>query len=136
MNSFNKVILVGNLTRDPEVKYLPRGTACASFGLAVNKKYMDEGQPKEVVSFFDVVVYGKPAENCGKYIGKGSGVLIEGELRQRRWESDGKKHSKIEVVAAQVNFMTRRNSDAGTVPPGVREAFPDSAPVDEGDIPF
>ncbi len=110
MVSFNKVILMGNLTKDPEVRYLPSGTAVVNFGLAVNRKYKQGDEVKEEVCFVDVVVFGKQAENCGKYLSKGQGVIIDGRLSQRRWEGeDGQKKSKHEVVAESIRFLPKRS---------------------------
>jgi single-strand DNA-binding protein len=134
MTSFNKVILMGNLTRDPEVRYTPNGIAVASFSLAVNRKYKQGEETKEEVSYIDIVVFGKTAENCGQYIGKGDSVLIDGRLQQRRWDDKetGQKRNKIEVVAQSVNFMPKRNKNGQPDAP-----VPDDAPpVDEGEIPF
>src|SRR5208283_3270164 len=101
MTSFNKVILLGNLTRDPEIKNTPSGATVASFGLAVNRKYKQGEETKEEVSFFDIVVFGKQANNCGQYLHKGDSVMIDGRLQQRRWDDkeSGQKRSKIDVVA-------------------------------------
>lgn len=138
MTSFNKVILMGNLTRDPEVRYTPNGIAVASFAIAVNRKYKQGEELKDEVSYIDIVVFGKQAENCGQYINKGDSVLIDGRLQQRRWETeDGQKRSKIEVVAQSVNFMPKRSwSGSGQ---GAGQGQSESAsepPVDEGEIPF
>jgi len=142
MTSFNKVILLGNLTRDPEVRYLPDAKAVSTFALAINSKWRDDhGEVKEKVDYIDIVVYGKQAENCGKYLHKGDLALIDGRLRQRRWDDKetGAKRSKVEVEAQSVTFMPKRQqpgSSQGSVPPEVGSAFPDAQPVDEGDIPF
>jgi single-strand DNA-binding protein len=134
MTSFNKVILLGNLTRDPEVRYTPNGIAVASFAIAVNRKYKQGDETKEEVSYIDIVVFGKQAESCGQYINKGDSVLIDGRLQQRRWETEeGQKRTKIEVVAQSVNFMPKRSS--GGQGHGHAEPAPEN-PVDEGDIPF
>ena len=136
MTSFNKVILLGNLTRDPEVRYTPNGIAVASFAIAVNRKYKQGDEVKDEVSYIDIVVFGKQAESCGQYIGKGDSVLIDGRLQQRRWETEeGQKRNKIEVVAQSVNFMPKRSGAAksGESQP---EQHPPEAPVDEGEIPF
>lgn len=136
MTSFNKVILMGNLTRDPEVRYTPNGIAVASFAIAVNRKYKQGDETKEEVSYIDIVVFGKPAESCGQYINKGDSVLIDGRLQQRRWETeDGQKRNKIEVVAQSVNFMPKRSRSGGGQSQGQPEPTPE-APVDEGEIPF
>ncbi len=135
MTSFNKVILLGNLTRDPEVRYTPNGVAVASFAIAVNRKYKQGDETKEEVSYIDIVVFGKQAESCGQYINKGDSVLIDGRLQQRRWETeDGQKRNKIEVVAERVNFMPKRSKPAG--PAGAPSEPPAEGPVDEGEIPF
>ena len=138
MNSFNKVILLGNLTRDPEVRYIPSGTAVASFALAMNRRYKQGDEMKDEVSYIDIVVFGKTAENCGQYLNKGDAILVEGRLQQRRWDDkdSGQKRSKVEDVAQTVNFMPKRSSQAGQ---GGRQDHQEPAPeppVDEGDIPF
>jgi single-strand DNA-binding protein len=106
---FNRVIFVGNLTRDVEVRYTPGGTPAANFGLAVNSKFKQGDDAKEEVLFIDVVVFGKQAEACGQYLAKGRQVLVEGRLRQRRWEKDGQKHQKEEVVANTVRFLSKKD---------------------------
>lgn len=147
MSSFNKVILLGNLTRDPEMSFLPSGKAVANIAMAVNKKWRDEatGEIKEKVNYVDIVAYGKNAENCGKYLRKGDAVLIDGELNQRRWDDKdtGAKRSKMEVIAKMVTFMPKRQGagygvqgSGGGVPDKVKEAFAGAQEVDEGDIPF
>jgi single-strand DNA-binding protein len=136
MTSFNKVILMGNLTRDPEVRYTPNGIAVASFAIAVNRKYKQGDETKEEVSYIDIVVFGKQAESCGQYINKGDSVLIDGRLQQRRWETEeGQKRSKVEVVAQSVHFMPKRSSSGQAASHGHAEPAPE-VPVDEGDIPF
>ena len=138
MNSFNRVILLGNLTRDPEVRYIPSGTAVASFAIAVNRRYKQGEEMKDEVSYIDIVVFGKTAENCGQYLNKGDAILVEGRLQQRRWDDkdSGQKRSKVEVVAQTVNFMPKR-SGQGTGAGGKHDQEPaPEPPVDEGDIPF
>ena len=138
MTSFNKVILLGNLTRDPEVRYTPNGSAVASFAIAVNRKYKHGEETKEEVSYFDIVVFGKQAENCGQYLNKGDAALIEGRLQQRRWDDkeSGQKRSKVEVAAQSVTFMPKR-SQGGSQGGGHSQSEPaPETPVDEGDIPF
>ena len=140
MASLNKVILLGNLTRDPELRYTPNGTAVSSFGLAVNRRYRQGDEWKEEVCFVDVVTYGRQAETVGEYLSKGSMALVEGRLQWRSWESDtGQKRSKHEVVAMNVQFMPRtRDEGAGrsemAMPGGEAEmAMP---PPEDDDIPF
>ena len=145
MTSFNKVILLGNLTRDPEVRYTPNGVAVASFALAVNRKYKQGEETKDEVSYIDIVVFGKQAESCGQYINKGDSVLIDGRLQQRRWDDKdtGQKRSKVEVVAQSVNFMPKRSwsgqagqaAQAGASASNQSEPAPEPS-VDEGEIPF
>lgn len=118
MAGFNKVILMGNLTRNPELRYTPNGTPVASFGLAVSRRFKQGEDLKEEVCFVDIVVFGKQAEHCGQYLSKGNGAIVEGRLQQRRWETeDGQKRSKHEVVAQTVTFMPKRQDSGGGDPP-------------------
>jgi len=123
--SLNKVFLMGNITRDPELRYVPSGTAVTNFDLAVNRPYLTQsGEKKEETSFISVVVWGRRDEVCAEYLSKGSPVFVEGRLRSRSWESkEGQKRSTIEVVAANVQFLrmgpkTAKNaSTAGAASP-------------------
>lgn len=135
MTSFNKVILIGNLTRDPEIRYTPSGTPVAKFGLAVNNRYKQANEMREEVCFIDVVVFGKQAENCGQYLNKGSGVIIDGRLSQQRWETEeGQKRTKHEVIAQSVRFMPKGpGRPASADQPGEATEEPDSS---DSDIPF
>lgn len=109
MVSFNKVIMAGNLTRDPELRYLPSGTPVTNFNIAVNRRYRQGDELKDEVTYIDIVVFGKQAESCSQYLNKGDGVLVEGRLQERRWEGeDGQKRSKYEVVAQNIRFMPKR----------------------------
>ena len=105
--NLNKVLLIGNLTRDPELRYIPSGSAVATFTVAVNRVYKDQaGEKKEQVSFLRVVVWGRRAEVCGEYLSKGSPVFVEGRLQSREWETqEGQKRSTVEVVADNVQFL-------------------------------
>ncbi|MFC1576360.1 single-stranded DNA-binding protein [Candidatus Omnitrophota bacterium] len=105
--SLNKVLLIGNITRDPELRYVPSGTAVSTFDLAINRVYTTpSGEKKEETSFVRVVVWGRRAEVCAEYLAKGSPVFVEGRLRSRSWETkDGQKRNTIEVVAANVQFL-------------------------------
>ena len=107
MANLNKVFLMGNLTRDPELRYVPSGTAVATFTIAVNRVYLTQsGEKKEQVSFIRVVVWGRRAEVCGEYLSKGSPVFVEGRLQSRSWETqDGQKRSTIEIIADNVQFL-------------------------------
>ncbi|MBI4654777.1 MAG: single-stranded DNA-binding protein [Nitrospirae bacterium] len=105
------MILIGNLTKDPEVRYTPQGTSVCNFRIAVNRKYKQGDEVKEDVSFINVVVFGKQADTCGQYLNKGSAVLVDGRLQERRWETeDGQKRSKYEVVAQTVRFLSKKGS--------------------------
>ena len=109
MASFNKVLLIGNLTRDPELRYTTNGTAVCSFGLAVNRKYKSGDEWKEEVCFVDVTVWDKQAENCAEYLHKGSGIFLEGRLNFQSWETDtGEKKNKLEVVAISIQFLDKK----------------------------
>lgn len=107
MASLNKVLLIGNLTRDPELRYVPSGTAVATFSMAVNRAYTNQaGEKKEEVCFVRIVVWGRRAEVCGEFLSKGSPVFIEGRLQSRSWEDQsGQKRSTTEVVANNVQFL-------------------------------
>src|SRR3990172_6962635 len=135
MANFNRVILVGNLTRDPELRYAPSGAPVCSFDLAVNRSYTTQaGERRDEVCYITIVVWGKQAETCAEYLKKGRGALIEGRLTQRSWETpDGKKRSKHEVVGERVHFLGGRREGGG--PP---EAEPVRAPeaAGEDDVPF
>ena len=107
MANLNKVFLIGNLTRDPELRYTPNGTAVANLGLAVNRRFKDSsGELKEEVCFLTVTVWDKQAEACCQYLQKGRPVFVEGVLQSRFWETnDGQKRSAIDVRAERVQFL-------------------------------
>lgn len=109
VKDFNQAIILGNLTRDPELRYTPNGQAVASFAVATNRQWMDtQGEKKEDVEYHDVVVWGKLAEIVNQYLKKGRKVMIVGRLQTRTWEAqDGTKRSKTEIVATDVNFVDR-----------------------------
>ncbi len=108
MANFNRVFLMGNLTRDPEMRYTPSGTAVVNFGMAVNRRFTDQnGEKKEETCFVRISVFGKQGENCNQYLSKGSPVFIEGRLQYRTWETDGQKRNSLDVVAERVQFMGR-----------------------------
>ena len=131
--SFNKVIIMGNLVRDPEIKYLPSGTTVANFSIASNDYYKKGDDIVENVSYLDIVVFSRQAENCNEYLSKGSRVLIEGRLQQRRWEAkDGTKRSKVEIVASNVVFLGAGKS-AGVAK---EEEDTDFETFSDDDIPF
>jgi len=130
--SFNKVLLMGNLTRDPELRYIPSGTAVSTFDLAVNRVYKAQsGEKKQETSFIRTVVWGRRAEVCAEYLKKGSSVFVEGRLRSRSWEGkDGQKRNTIEVIANNVQFLTRAPKDRALSQPAPTET--QDATPDEG----
>jgi single-strand DNA-binding protein len=116
MASFNKVILVGNLTRDPELRYTPKGTAVAKVGLAVNRNWTSEsGEKKEEVTFVDVDIFGRTAENVSQYMRKGRPILIEGRLKFDQWDDKqtGQKRSRLGVIAETVQFLGSGGQEGG-----------------------
>lgn len=116
MASLNKVLLIGNLTRDPELKYIPNGSAVAQFSIAVNRVYkLQTGEKKEEVCFVRIVVWGKIGENCAEYLKKGSPVFVEGRLQNRSWDDQqGQKKSITEVIAQNVQFLGRSGAAQGS----------------------
>jgi single-strand DNA-binding protein len=151
MASFNKVILVGNLTRDPELRYTPKGTAIAKIRLAVNRVWTnDAGEKKEEVTFVDVEVWGRTAENVGQYMRKGRPILIEGRLKLDQWDDKqtGQKKSRLGVVAETVQFLgSAPGAGEGGAPAAPRVARPAAAapaaepvegdgPPESDDVPF
>ncbi|MDE1920792.1 MAG: single-stranded DNA-binding protein [Candidatus Omnitrophica bacterium] len=110
--SLNSVNVMGNLTRDPEIKQISSGRSVCNLSIANNRTYLKEGEKVNEVSYFDVEVWGKAGENCAKYLTKGSGVIVEGRLKQERWEKDGKSLSHIRVTANMVHFLPKRRKNA------------------------
>ncbi|GAB5046037.1 single-stranded DNA-binding protein [Thermodesulfovibrio sp. TK110] len=107
---FNRIILIGNLTRDPEIRYTPSGVAVATVPIAVNSRYKQGEELREETLFIDAIVFGKQAETCSQYLNKGRTVLVEGRLRERRWEYEGQKKSKFEVIANNIRFFPKREA--------------------------
>lgn len=131
MANLNKIFLLGNLTRDPELRYTPSGTAVSTFGLAVNRRYKQNDEWKDDVCFIDIVCFGKQAENCTEYLNKGSLAFIEGRLQWRSWEDEnGQKRSKHEVVANNIQFLPKGKEG------GFEKNKDDSGDLVEDDIPF
>jgi single-strand DNA-binding protein len=151
MASYNKVILVGNLTRDPELRYTPKGMAIAKIGLAVNRNWTTEsGEKKEEVTFVDVDAFGRQAETLAQYMKKGSPLLVEGRLKLDQWDDKqtGQKRSKLGVVVEGFQFLGGGNREGGggggeaprrpaAAPsaPAPSSAEPDMPPADD-DVPF
>ena len=114
MASYNRVILVGNLTRDPELKYIPSGTAVCEVGLAVNDRRKNpQGEWVEETTFVDVTLWARTAEVASEYLSKGSSVLIEGRLKLDSWETDGQKRSKLRVVGEKMQMLGGRGGGGG-----------------------
>ena len=120
MASYNRVILVGNLTRDPELRYIPSGTAVSDISLAVNERIKKGDQWVDEVSFIDVTLWGRTAEIANEYLSKGSPLLVEGRLRQERWEKDGQKHSKLKVTCDRMQMLGSRDGGGGGPRGGAR----------------
>src|ERR1044071_3003390 len=118
MASFNRVILVGNLTRDPELRYIPSGTAVTDIGLAVNDRRKNaNGEWIEETTFVDVTLWARQGEVASEYLSKGSSVLIEGRLKLDTWEKDGKKNSKLRVVGERMQMLGAKGSGSGSRSP-------------------
>lgn len=109
----NKVILVGNITRDPELKALPSGTQVAAFSIATNEVYIKDGEKKESTEFHNVIAWGKTAENIARYMKKGSQIYVEGKLQTRSWDKDGEKRYRTEIVALNVQFGAKPKDGSG-----------------------
>lgn len=153
---FNKVILLGNLTRDPELRTTPNGQTVCSFSLAINRTWRNaEGEQQEAVDYIDCNAWGKAAEIINQYMQKGRALLVSGRLQQRSWEQDGQKRSKVEVVVEDFNFIGGgdgpgaggRSSAASSSKPAASKKSKDQddevviediddEPVDLSDIPF
>lgn len=150
MASFNRVILVGNLTRDVELRRTPQGTAVTDVSLAVNERTKRNDQWVDEVNFFDVTIWGRTAEIAAEYLSKGSNVLIEGRLRQEKWEQDGQKRSKVKVICDKMQMMgSRPGSEGGSSSGQSRPASysqpsqsstaqtqPTQGPPPEDEVPF
>jgi single-strand DNA-binding protein len=153
MANFNKVILAGNLTRDPELRYTPKGTAVAKLGLALNRTWKTEtGENKEEVCFVDVDAFGRQAEVIAQYMRKGRPLLVEGRLKLDSWEDKNtkQKQSKLKVVLESFSFIDSKGAEGGggseaprrpAAPSGGGAAKPPAsgeseAPIEEDDVPF
>ena len=132
MAYLNKVFLIGNLTRDPELRVTPKGTAICQFGLAVNRQFKDEsGATRDETTFIDIEAWGKQGELVSKYLTKGSPAMVEGRLKLDQWEdkTSGQKRSKLKVVLDNVQFLSSRGG-AGGAPSGGGAAGPGGASDD------
>jgi single-strand DNA-binding protein len=148
-SDLNRVILIGRLTRDPELRYTPSGTAVASFSLANNRTYAVTGEKKDQVSYFDCVAWSKLGEIITEYCKKGHRIAVEGRLQQRRWDDqDGKKRTKVEVVIENFQFLTgkgqgdefpaetRSASEPNFESGGSKSSSFEDNPFSDDDIPF
>jgi len=138
MASLNKIILIGNVGADPEMRYTPDGNAVTSFNIATNYRYTtSNGEPKEETEWFKVITWRKLAEQCNQFLAKGRQVYVEGRLRTRNWEGqDGQKHVSVEVGANRVIFLGKRAvaslpEDGETV-----ASLPEDGEIEPGDVPF
>ena len=143
MANLNKVFLIGNLTRDPELRYIPSGTAVTTFTVASNRAYVNQaGEKKEDVCFVRVVVWARRAEVCAEFLSKGSPVFVEGRLQSRAWEDqNGQKRSTIEVIANNVQFLGRGKTETPAELQGQEQTAPSfenenqDAPVNTANTP-
>ncbi len=150
MASFNKVILLGNLTRDPEVRYTPKGSAVCDLGLAVNRQYtLESGEKREEVTYVDVVLWSRLAEIAGEYLKKGRPVFIEGRLQMDSWDDKqtGQKRTKLRVIGETMQLLGSRpsggagnggdeSSRAAKASPPPKPAAAAAAEPDDDEIPF
>jgi single-strand DNA-binding protein len=127
----NSVNIMGNLTRDPELKYTSSGKAVCSISIANNRVYSKNGERMTEVSYFDVEVWGVVAENCVKYLKKGNGIIVEGRLRQDRWEKDGKTQSRVKISANNIHFMPKKRDELSGPPARVEIDAPAQAQTSE-----
>ena len=127
---YNKIFLIGNLTKDPELRYTPQGTPVTTLRIAVNHKYKQADEMKQETMFIDNVVFGKQADSCSKYLNKGSSVLVEGRLQERRWESNGQQKSKFEVIAQSVRFLSKKAGMPESVSGGESDMIPPEETTD------
>lgn len=140
MPALNTLVLIGNVTRDPEVKFLQSGTAVCDVGLAINDRYKNKsGEWVDEVTFVDVTIFGKSAEVAGEYLHKGAPVAFQGKLKTDSWEKDGKKFSKLKVVADKLQLLGGRPRDDQPAPRNEYQQAPQREPVGpppDSEIPF
>jgi single-strand DNA-binding protein len=134
--SYNSVVLVGNVTRDPEVKFLQSGTAVCDLGLAINERVKRGDEWVEDVCFVDVTLFGRTAEVAGEYLSKGAPVLIAGRLKYEQWEKDGQKRSKLKVVAEKLQMLGQRQRSEDSQERQERPQEQSQVPPSNEEIPF
>lgn len=128
---YNKVVLIGNLTADPELRYTPQGTPLCNLRIAVNTRYKKDGENQEEVLFIGVTVWGKQGESCSQYLSKGRPVLVEGRLQEQRWTTDeGQQRSKMVVIAQNVRFLGKKDDGAAHGAQDQRESYPPDEQTD------
>ena len=132
--ALNSVNIMGNLTRDPEIKYTPSGKSVCSLSIANNRIYTKNGEKVTEVSYFDVEVWGVVAENCAKYLAKGHGIIVEGRLRQDRWEKEGKTQSRVRITANSIHFLPKRQNASEPQTSSVAAGGMKAAPVEEPSV--
>lgn len=137
-SSYNRVVVMGNLTRDPEMRYTPGGTAVCDLGMAMNEKHKSaSGEYVESVVFVDITLWGRTAEVATEYLAKGSSVLIEGRLQFDQWEKDGQKHSKLKVVGERMQMVGSRGDSQQPPRPPQQQSYRQPAQQQpEDDDPF
>ena len=132
--ALNSVNIMGNLTRDPEMKYIPSGKAVCSLSIANNRIYTKNGEKVTEVSYFDVEVWGAVAENCSKYLTKGQGIIVEGRLRQDRWEKDGKTQSRVRISANNIHFLPKKQGGGAAEGSPAGEAMAGAKAIDDAGV--
>jgi single-strand DNA-binding protein len=139
MNNLNSILIEGNLVKDPELSYTPKGTAVCKFSVACNRQWKQDDEVQKEVSFFDVSTWTRLAEVCGEYLKKGRGVRVVGRLKQDRWtDPDGKPHSRVQIVAEHVEFkpqLKKQDGDTAAAADGAAEkAAEDTEEEQEGEV--
>jgi single-strand DNA-binding protein len=134
MNNLNSILIEGNLVRDPELSYTPKGTAVCKFSVACNRSWKQDDEFQKEVSFFDVSTWTRLAEVCGEYLKKGRGVRVVGRLKQDRWtDPDGKPHSRVEIIAEHVEFKPQLKKQDGEEKPEEEKPAEAAEEDQEGD---
>lgn len=136
MAAANKVILIGNISREIEVKYLKSGMAVTNIGLAVNEKVKDGDSWVDKCQFFDVTVWGKQAESLGQYMTKGSSLYVEGKLTVEQWEKDEVKHSRVKITAQNIQFLGSRGGGTAKADSSPKTEQDELPSLDGEDLPF
>ena len=139
MKDVNRVVLIGRLTRDAELKYTPDGQALSKFSIAVNRRKKNGEQWEDEPNYFDIVIFNKKAENIHQYLVKGKAICVDGELRQERWQQDGQNRSRVGVIAEDIQLLSFSQQREGQESSPEKTDPPPSVTSDDGftdDIPF